>query len=190
MVAFEDHTLDQYVACPVIKLLMARLGRPRTEVRPITNPRLHGVENLMSQICEILERYGAVADLVIFVVDGDCQDGRDGKLDRLSKMRRLIDACQSYPEKGVAVVARQELEVWALWGSRSALPAGWAKVTQECHPKERFFEQLTAAADRRVPGYGRQRLTALSVAEGWDSLSGGCPELKELEVAVREKLSL
>jgi hypothetical protein len=188
-VACEDHTLDQYVACPVIKLLMAHLGRPRADVRVITSPRLRGINDLISQICPILERYGAISRLVIFVVDGDCDDGRDGKLDRLTKFRKLVDDCDN-GEKGVVVVARQELEVWALWGSRIQTSARWADILEECHPKERFFEPLVTSADRKVPGRGRQRLTALSVDQGWDSLSAGCSELRDLEAELRMKLDL
>ena len=168
-VACEDHTLDQYVACPVIKMLMAHLGRRQADVRVITSPRLRGINDLVSQICPILERYGAISRLVIFIIDGDCDDGRDGKLDRLTKFRRLIDACDN-AEKGVVVVARQEIEVWALWGSRAPTGARWADILEECHPKERFFEALVTSADRKVPGRGRQRLTERSVAQGCRNL--------------------
>lgn len=189
-VACEDHTLDQYTACPVIKLLMTYLGRPQADVRVITSPRLKGIDSLIAQICPILARYGPISDLVIFAVDGDCKDGRDGRLDRLTRIRNLIQACESNSQKGVVVVARQELEVWALWGSRSRIRASWADVTEECDPKELYFEPLVTPGDLNVPGRGRQRLTGLSVAEGWASLSAGCPELKELEAEVRTRLAL
>ena len=70
-----------YVAGPVIKQLVGYLGRPQADVRVITSPRLKGIQSLMAQICEILKKYGPVSDMVIFVVDGDCEDGRDGKID-------------------------------------------------------------------------------------------------------------
>jgi hypothetical protein len=190
MLACEDHTLDQYVACPVVKLLMTHLGRPQADVRVITSPRLKGLDTLIAQICAILERYGAIADLVIFVVDGDCDDGRDGKLDRVTRLRRLVQDCESNSEKGVVVVARQELEVWALWGSRSQISARWNDITSERDPKELYFEPLISSGDLKAPGRGRQRLTALSVAQGWKSLSAGCPELRDLEADVRTKLGL
>jgi hypothetical protein len=190
MFACEDHTLDQYVVGPVIKLLMSTLGRPRADVRVITSPRLMGFENLVSQICSILERYGPISDLVVFVLDGDCDDGRDGGLDRLTRLRRLVQACESSSEKGAVVVARQEVEVWALWGSRSEINARWSDITRERDPKERYFDPLLTQADLKTPGRGRQRLTALSVAQGWASLSGACPELKELEADLRAKLGL
>jgi hypothetical protein len=190
MIACEDHTLDQYVACPVIKAMMAHLGRPRADVRVITSPRLRGINTLTEQMCEILEQYGKISDLIIFAVDGDCEDGRDGKPDRHTKLRRLMEACPTSSDKGAVVIARQELEVWALWGSKSKIKGRWSEVTQERDPKERYFEPLLTSADLQAPGRGRQRLVALSIAQGWASLAGGCPELKELEDEVRERLSL
>jgi hypothetical protein len=190
MLACEDHTLDQYVACPVIKLLMAYLRRPRADVKVITSPRLKGIDTLIAQMCGILKRYGAISDLIIFVVDGDREDGRDGRPDRIARFRRLIEACEKNAEKGIVVVARQELEVWALWGSRTEIGAHWGDITEERDPKERYFDPLITPGDLKVPGRGRQRLIALSVAQGWASLSGGCRELKELEADVRAKLGL
>lgn len=188
-IACEDHTLDQYVARPVLSSLLAYLSRPRADVRAITSPRIQGISDLKAQLCAILERYSVFSNLVVFVIDGDCEDGRSGKLDRHVLFQRLASKCDD-GEQAVIVVARQELEVWALWGSRSKLGVPWGDVVDECHPKERFFEPLVTPADRKMPGRGRQRLIALSLDQGWQSLCSGCPELKGLEDQVRTKLGL
>jgi hypothetical protein len=190
MVACEDHTHDQYVAVPIIKLLMRHLGRPQADIKVITNPRLQGISNVLSLMCDILERYEKYSDLVIFVVDGDCEDGVDGRPDRLAKLRNKIESCENNPGNGLVVVARQEVEVWALWGSRSVIGDSWNTVTNERDPKERYFQPLLTTADARMPGGGRRRLTELTVATGWRSLAGGCPELRDLEREVKAKLGL
>lgn len=184
VIACEDHTLDQYVVVPVVKLLMSHIGRPQADVRVITNPRLQGINTLLKQMCRILERYEKIADLVIFIVDGDCEDGRPASL------RSRMQSCDYNPGNGIVVVARQEVEVWALWGSRSEIKTNWRSITSERDPKERYFSPLLTPADARMPGGGRQRLIGLSVAQGWRSLSSGCLELKELENEVRSKLGL
>jgi hypothetical protein len=182
-IACEDHTLDQYVAKPILKALLSHLGKPNADVRMVTNPRIGGISQLKSNVCNILELYGAISALVIFIVDGDCAAGRS------HSFRQLASTCE-HGDKAIVVVAREEVEVWALWGSRPKLGAPWADVLAECHPKERFYESLVTSADRKMPGRGRQRLVALSLEPGWVSLRSGCSELNELEDAVRAKLGL
>ena len=92
-------------------------------------------------------------------------------------------------ENALVVAARQELEVWALWGSRSKLGAPWNEVLDECHPKERFFEPLITAEDNKFPGRGRERLITVSLQQGWRSLCAGCPELAQLQGEFRARLS-
>jgi hypothetical protein len=187
--ACEDHTLDQYVVRPVIKALLTNLGRPNARIHVITNPRIRGFENLKAQACSILETYGPISALVIFVIDADGQDGLDGRPDRKQQFLNSLSVCPNN-DKALVVVARQELEVWALWGSRSRIDVQWADVVQERDPKERFFDSLVTSLDRKVPGYGRQRLIAASLRGGWPSLCSGCPEIRQLEHEVREKLGL
>lgn len=187
--ACEDHTLDQYVVRPLLKALLARLGRPTARVHVITNPRIRGFENLKAQACSILETYGPISNLIIFAVDADGQDGLQARPDRKLQFSEYISRCPN-ADKSLVVVARQELEVWALWGSRARLPANWSDVREERDPKERFFHPLITSADRTVPGYGRQRLITSSLNEGWDSLCAGCPEIRQLEIEVRAKLGI
>lgn len=173
MIACEDHTYDQYVVVPVIKLLMRHLGRPQAEVKVITNPRLQGISNVIALMCDILERYEKISDLVIFVVDGDCEDGADGRPDRVARLLNKLASCENNSENGLVVVARQEVEVWALWGSRSDIGDSWSTITKERDPKERYFQPLLTPADARMPGGGRRRLAELTIATGWRSSAGG-----------------
>ena len=186
--AFEDHTLDQYIGRPVMQALLADLGKPNAIVRPVMNPRIRGIEQLKNQACEILDSYSPISDFVVFMIDCDGEDGSHGRGDRLATFRNLIANCPK-GENALVVVARQELEVWALWGSRSDLGVPWSEVIKERDPKERFFEPLITAADQKFPGRGRERLVTLSLRSGWRSLRSGCPELAQLQDELQARLS-
>ena len=179
--ACEDHTHDQFVLKPVLECLLVSIGRARAQVKIITDPRMRGIDQLKSNACSILARYGPLSDAVIFAFDADGLDGKDGRTDRKSSFVSLLKDCAQHADKAIVVAARQELEVWALWGNRSELTVSWQAVRSEQHPKERFFDTLTNTTDSRRPGKGRSRLIQDSLSSGWQSLKQGCEELQELE---------
>jgi hypothetical protein len=181
-VVYEDHTNDQYIVEPVLSSLFTFLGKPRARLQSVTNPRLQGLASLLEQLCSVIGRYAAAGDMVIVVVDGDCQDGRHQQL-----VRRVTN-CPDGSDKAVVVVAVQEVEVWALWAQRNRLGVDWNTVRSECHPKERFFSRLLTEDDSRVAGGGRLRLINASLERGWSSIKAGCPELEMLENEVRALL--
>ena len=180
----EDPVNDQYLAGPVIKACLAALGKPRVQVAPVLNPRTRGFENLVDNACGILERYGPVARVVIFVIDTDCEDGREGRRNKALRMRNAVEKCE-FAERALVVAAVQELEVWALWGARASLGVSWDEVLAECDPKERFFDTLLTNADRTTPDGGRKRLVATSLSNGYGSLAAGCEELVRLQNDLR-----
>lgn len=177
----EDHTLDQFILRPVVEALLRSVGKPRAIVTAVTDPQLRGIGDLKRELCGIVARYSLISDLVIIAVDRDCAS------DREASMRALLDGCDG-AKKALLVVARQELEVWALWGKRDELSTRWADILEECHPKENFFDQILESGDERQPGRGRSRLIARSLENGWSSLAAGCPELAQLEEEVRAHL--
>jgi hypothetical protein len=181
----EDHTNDQYIVQPAMKALFEYLGRPRARLQFVTNPRLQGLSSLLKNLCSIIYRYSAAADLVIVVVDNDCQDGRPGRENRRQRLLDAVANCPKGGDKTIVVVAIEEIEVWALWGQRNALGANWNVVRSECHPKERYFDGVLTNGDSRTPGGGRLRLMAVSLQNGWVSLKTGCSELQTLEDEVR-----
>lgn len=186
-VVCEDHTLDQYIAKPIISALLSAIGKVRADVRVVTSPQLRGYGDLKREACAILARYGAISDLVVFIADADGCPTVDGKPERHNALSNVLNNCK-HGGKGVVVIARQELEVWALWGVRTQLRDPWATVVTEPHPKERYFDRVVDASDTRRPGKGRMRLTALSLDCGWPSLRDGCRELAELEKELRRRL--
>jgi len=173
-VACEDHTLDQYALRPIVQAALAACGRRNAHVHIITDPRIQGYEALRRHACGILQRYSRIADRVLFVIDGD------GDANRAASFWDLLATCDSAQQQACVVAAAQEVEVWLLWGQRSALGVPWAEVRTEPHPKERFFEPLLTDNDRRRPDGGRTRLAKASLAAGWSSLAAGCPELGAL----------
>lgn len=183
----EDHTHDQYIVRPVLQRLLSTAGKPHATVTVVMDPRLKGIDDLKRRACEVLKRYGAVADIVVFVVDADGLDGTGGMGNRQELLQRLVQKCEKYSERAFVVAAIQEVEVWALWGSRAQLGVEWKDVRAERHPKERFFEPLVTSADQRTPGRGRVRLIEKSLTN-WGSLAGGCPELGEFASAVQSLL--
>jgi hypothetical protein len=189
-VVCEDHTHDQYVAKPVIEKLMAHLDKPRANVFVVNDPRLTGYSTVKSKACLILQRYGGIVDLVIFAVDSDGHDGQEGRPSRKKSLEDLVSECPDYSEKALIVSAVQEMEVWALWGSRSELGDRWQDVRAERDPKEAYLHVLQTDADLKSPGEGRARLTARSLQVGWRSLIQGCPELGQLTDEVRAKLGI
>lgn len=176
----EDHTLDQYIIRPVLVALLSHLGKPRAQIRAVTDPRLTGLAHLRRELPGVLRRYAQLADLMVVAIDQDCD------AQRRDAFERLLGSCEGR-EKTVLVTAEQELEVWAMWGERGQLGEQWSEVRRECHPKERFLPSLLAPADLRQPGRGRSRLAASSLQRGWTSLAAGCPELGELESRLRDR---
>lgn len=181
-VVCEDHTLDQYVVVPIVKAMLSHLGKPKALVKVVTNPRLTGISHVESQFVELAERYSAIGDVVIFAVDRDALDGVDGRGDRAQAFEtRRANLDEAVRGKVEVILAVEETEVWALWGSRADLGAAWSTVRAERDSKELYFDPQVTPADLRQPGGGRGRLVSQSLSNGWGSLVSGCPELKALE---------
>jgi hypothetical protein len=177
-VVCEDHTHDQFILRPLLEAALATLGKPRARVHIVSNPRLTGFDNLIRRLCEIVVRYELLADVIVVAFDVDCEDGRDGRSHKRSRVQQALSACQS--PKVATVGAVQELEVWALWGSRGTLGIPWSTIREERHPKEVFFEPLVTQADRLTSDGGRSRLMELSLTPNIRSLTQGCPEVSLL----------
>lgn len=120
------------------------------------------------------------------MADLDGQDGRAGAGDRRAAFAdRLAALPADVRAKTLVILAVQELEVWALWGSRAQIPDPWSLVRAERDPKERYFEPLLTDGDRMSLGRGRIRLVRLNLASGWQSLRDGCPELRDAEDEIK-----
>jgi len=151
---------------------------------------LNGIGDVETQFEKLVARYAAIGDFLVFSLDLDRCDGQEGRKDRQHSFNEKIAKLPAHlAQKVVVVLAVQELEVWALWGSRSLLKANWSEVRCERDPKELYFDPIVTDADNKFPGRGRTRLIEQSLATGWHSIAQGCPELAELERDLRSKLN-
>ena len=96
--------------------------------------------------CEFVERYRDISDAIVFVLDQDCEDGHDGRRNKRVRIENAVRKCDPEFAASTVVLAIQELEVWAIWGSREALGIPWDTIRAECHPKEVYFEAKRATS--------------------------------------------
>lgn len=190
-VVYEDHTLDQYVANPVVAAMAAAVGRPRAKVKAVPTPAPRGIEAVIKNFDALSRRYAAIGDLVVFALDADGLDGAEGRPDRRATLEaRRLALPDDVAHKVVVVLAQQELEVWAMWGAKAHLGARWAAVRAERDPKDVHWPGLITAADAAMPGKGRQRLVEETLSLGWSSVCDGCPELATATEEMRDRLAL
>jgi hypothetical protein len=185
----EDHTNDQYIVKPIVQAALTEAGRPSAKIHIVTSPQLRGWDSVKREACALMRRYGPFADLVVFAVDLDCQDGRKGASNKPSQLRGVLGRCDMETDKALLLFARQEVEVWALWGVRSRLGASWSDVRDHCDPKDTYFVPIMSSLGEKGPGGGRRELVSQSLGKGWRSLAQGCPELQILADEVRDRLS-
>lgn len=184
----EDPTLDQFVVRPIVAEALRQVGRPRAIITTITNPHMGGYSRVEALACAVLDRWSAISEAVVFIVDADCEDGIGGRRNRRRRLQTLLDDCPAGRGKVLLVVAIQEVEVWALWGQEASLPSRWSTVRSDCNPKERFLQPLLTKADHMRPDRGRTRLVGAALRRGWTSLRGACPELAELELSLQARV--
>jgi hypothetical protein len=184
LVVAEDYRLDQYVLKPLVRELMAAVGRPRARVEMCMDPHYTGVAAVLDDpdnLRDVVES-NPMADLYLLLIDRDGRDGRELRVqNREAELQDVLADRQTF----IGTLALQEVEVWLLAGLD--LPQGWewAAVRDEIHPKEIYFEPL--ARDRGVhegPGRGRKVLGE-AAARRYARVRQLCPEVAELEQRVR-----
>lgn len=185
----EDFRQDQYVLQPVIAAMLARLGKPRANVRVCKDPLLHGISQALtwSYVQAIVERYRGMTDLFLLCVDRDCEPTRREALTNLEeKAAELLGGSAHFLGEN----AWQEIEVWALAGHD--LPADWSWRDIRAHrdPKEAYF--VPFARQRGVElglGGGRKKLAEEAVRR-YDRMRQLCPEdLGNLETKLSDWLA-
>lgn len=167
----EDQELDRYIVKPMVEALFGELGiSARIDVLP--EPRLRGSSDALdpATIAEIVAT-NPMEDLFLLVVDADCN--RQGNSTRAAARQA------EHPDKLIACLAIQEIEVWMLALHKGQLSVGFSEVRTECDPKERFAEPLLNRLGRDGPGHGRK--AAMRALKGhWPTLRDTCIELRDL----------
>jgi hypothetical protein len=182
----EDFRKDQYMLKPIIKAMLAEVGRSNAKVEVCHDPLLQGVRQALDwgRIEDIISRYPMV-DLFLLCVDRDGESGRRTQLDTIEG--RANDLLSSRSRKLLAENAWQEIEVWVLAGHDLPNEWNWADIRQERDPKEAYF--LPFAQERGLlnePGEGRRTL-AEEAAHRYRRIRQLCPEdVAALDTRVQE----
>lgn len=176
----EDPTLDRHVLKPVVERVLSDLGKT-ARVYVLTDPHLRGIDQALDSatLTGIIED-NAMIDLFILAVDRDCN--------RMRNTTRASQRTAEHPDKLIAVLAREEVEVWPLALHRGDLPVGWQEVREECDPKEHFWDPFVK--DRGwmgTVGKGRKRAMR-ALAGNWNGLLRVCSEIDELRDNIRQWL--
>ena len=109
VVITEDHTLNQYIAKPVVEEIFRECGKsPRITV--VNNLRIRGWQQALDQdtIHKIFENIAA-ADLFLLIIDRDCDENRESGI----VAARLADA-ELMGKTMFACLTMEEVEIWAL----------------------------------------------------------------------------
>jgi hypothetical protein len=114
----EDFRNDQYILKPLVEAMLAAAGRPRARVTVCRDPVIRGVGQALDRdvLAQIIERYSGMTDLFLLCVD------RDGVASRRHALEALEVHAAGLLNPGQVLLgenAWQELEVWALAGSRT-----------------------------------------------------------------------
>lgn len=171
LVITEDPTHDQYLVKPVVEQLFVDLGR-QASVEILRDPHLRGIDEALDPaVVAGIVQDNPMIDLFLLVVDRDC--------DRFRNTARAAARVADHPERLLACLAREEVEVWMLALHKKALGVPWKQVRAHCDPKEAFADPLLRRLGSTGPGFGRKR--AMRALSGqWRSLLTSCRELKEL----------
>jgi hypothetical protein len=194
LVIAEDATYDQHLLLPILRALLAQVGKPRAKVGiypgvMFPGRRIQGIDAVLRRdlIEAIVSEYRSTVDLFLLCVDRDGEPGRRVALDALEEFARtLLPPGKHF----VAVNAWQEVEVWVLAGHKLPRTWRWNEVRAERDPKERYF--LPFAETRGfgdAPDRGASKLAA-EAARRYRRIRRLCPEdIGALEDRLRKLLN-
>lgn len=173
----EDPTYDQYILKPVVERIFADLGK-RAKVEVLRDPHLSGASQALDRatVTGIIE-HNPMVDLFVLIVDRDC--------DREGNVAKAGTRASDHPEKLVACVAVEEVEVWMLYLLRDELhehlESSFGDARAECDPKELFVEPLLDKLMWRTKvGSGRKHAMR-RLGQHWSGLLRACHEIGELK---------
>lgn len=177
----EDPTLDRHVLKPVVERIFKDLDRS-ARVEVLREPHLRGVGQALDkdQVDEIIDD-NRMIDLFVLAVDRDCNRWRNEE--------KAAARCAEHPDTLVAVLAREETEVWALAPHRAELEVGWSEVLASCDPKEAYFDPFVKAKGwAGTVGKGRKRAMR-NFGSVWTGMKAVCPEIQKLADDIRQWLT-
>lgn len=174
----EDPTLDQHILKPIVERIFADLACP-ARVEVLRDPHISGAAQALDaeQVRGIVED-NKMIDLFLLLVDRDC--------DRVHHEAKALARQADHPERLIAALAWQEVEVWALALHRDELGTPWPTVRADCDPKEAYFDPFIARKGwTETVGKGRKRAMR-DLGQGWRGMLEVCPEIKALKDAIED----
>ena len=185
----EDFRKDQYIVAPIIRKMLAQIGKANANVRVCLDPLMGGISEATKweRIQEVIDMYPMV-QVFLLIVDRDGIETRRLTLDRLEQ--KAAEHLGTTGRMLLAENAWQEIEVWAIAGQPLPREWKWAEVRQHRDPKEAYFEPL--AINRNLtnePGEGRTTL-GREAAANYTRVRSLCVEdLQQLENRLRAVLA-
>ena len=183
----EDFRKDQHVLRPIVEALFKSLGKNNVKVGVLMEPLLGGVNKALNKevLRGILETYRYKTDIFLLIVD---RDGQLGRRRQLVECEKCFDSTVETRLCFLGECAIEELEVWALAGSKLPSEWSWRAVRSSRDPKEEYFDP-----------YINQRFKSTRLADGRSTLGKQaaeqitrvlerCPELKHLRSRISEFL--
>ncbi len=185
----EDFRKDQYIVAPLIRKMLAQIGKANANVAICRDPLMGGISEATKweRIQEVIDMYPMV-QVFLLIVDRDGIETRRLTLDRLEQ--KAADHLSPTGRTLIAENAWQEIEVWAIAGQTLPKEWKWAEIRQHRDPKEAYFEPL--AINRKLtnePGEGRTTL-GREAAANYTRVRSLCVEdLQQLENRLRAVLA-
>lgn len=177
LIISEDPTLDQHILKPIVEQIFLDIGRT-ARVDILRDPHVTGAEQALdSALIDEVVIDNPMIDLFLLIADRDCnRKGHESKVTARQK---------EHPEKLLAALAWQEIEVWAMALHRESLAVAWNDVRVDCDRKESFWDPFIEQK-RWVDTVGKGRKKAMrGMGAKWSALLAVCPELKDFRDRVR-----
>ena len=171
----EDFRKDQHIVGPIIRRMLAEVGKPNANVQVCRDPLIGGVSEALKweRINEVLSRYRGMVDVFLLLVDRDGVAGRRKSLDGI-EAKALAEL--SGGKVLIGENAWQEIEVWALAGQDLPDKWRWRTIRAEVNPKEVYFEPFARQRGlQNEPGEGRKTM-GREAAQKYGRVQSRCKE--------------
>ena len=184
MIIPEDFLKDQHILKPLFSRLVRQIGAPSVEIQMCYQPRFRGVDQalVLTNLEEIVRRFGGMVDIFVLCVD---RDGRTGRRQRLDQIEAEFQGrCVFLAEN-----AWEEVETWALAGLELPNDWRWADVRAEVDVKERYFDRLAFLRGLAGSEDGGRKVLGEEAARRIRAIRRKCPEdfdslARRLETAI------
>jgi hypothetical protein len=182
----EDFVKDEHILLPIIRRLLADIGKPNAKVLVCRDPRLRGVGEALkwSVIQKIIGRYRYRTHVFILALDRDAEMGRRARLSTIELKAKEEIQCF------LGVLAEEEVEVWVLAGHTLPPPWKWSAIRKARDPKEQYFEAFAKQRGVSQNLSGGRKVLAAEAVNRFARIKQLCPELVDLQLRIKECLGI